>query len=369
MLMNLNRRSIAGRQSGLSLVELLIAITLDLVIVAAVAGVFIKNIKYRNDIERANVQLENGRYATQVISDDLELAGYLSTFDVDSALSMAPPLVTAGNHLPVAVPNPCDGSVAADGAVQLGMTYYIQPYDQGTGAPSCVTSDIKPNTDVVVIRRASACVAGSTDCDWVAGAPYLQVAHCKTQLSAASTRFQLGRVVASLNRQNQDCATLAESHQFLTRIYFIANNNNPGDGIPTLKRAELWDSDTLRIVPIAEGIEDLQLVYGLDDAGADGVPDTYVSDVLTYVSPDPLCAPNNNTPTGSLCNMTDIMAVQVGVLARGLTVRPQYKDTKTYTVANVAEGPFNDGYERHAFDAFVKVMNPAVRRDTYAPVP
>ena len=67
----------------------------------------------------------------------------------------------------------------------------------------------------------------------------------------------------------------------MMHIYFIANNNDPGDGVPTLKRAELGTNGTFSIVPLVEGIENLQFEYGLDTNG-DGMPDAVSADPGTY---------------------------------------------------------------------------------------
>ena len=72
------------------------------------------------------------------------------------------------------------------------------------------------------------------------------------------------------------------SYQFRTHIYFIANNDKPGDGIPTLKRAELGPG-AFTIVPLVEGVENLQLEYGLDTAvPTTGTPAVYTADPNTY---------------------------------------------------------------------------------------
>ncbi|MGH8561634.1 MAG: PilW family protein, partial [Nevskiales bacterium] len=65
-----------SRQSGFSLVELMIAITLSLIILAALSAIFVTSSRARDEIARANQQIENGRYAMQILSDDLQLAGY-----------------------------------------------------------------------------------------------------------------------------------------------------------------------------------------------------------------------------------------------------------------------------------------------------
>src|SRR3546814_5874651 len=49
----------------------------------------------------------------------------------------------------------------------------------------------------------------------------------------------LDTTATNLNRTKRDCSTAASKRRFLVHIYFLANNDKPGDGIHTLKRAEL----------------------------------------------------------------------------------------------------------------------------------
>src|SRR5262249_62300030 len=96
----------------------------------------------------------------------------------------------------------------------------------------------------------------------------------------------------TLTKHKKDCATAADLRRFVTRIYFIANNDNPGDGIPTLKRSELIGAgapcavpgaNCFSVVPLVGGIENMQLEYGLDtNAIPDGAPDVFTADPDSY---------------------------------------------------------------------------------------
>src|SRR4029077_9116717 len=105
--------------------------------------------------------------------------------------------------------------------------------------------------------------------------------------------------LASLNLHQKDCVTAATFNQYRTHIYFVANNDQPGDGIPTLKRAELG-AGAFTIVPLVEGVENLQLEYGLDTSvPTTGSPAVYTADPNTYnaCAPAP-CVSNWRNPRG-----------------------------------------------------------------------
>ncbi|MGH8481407.1 MAG: PilW family protein, partial [Nevskiaceae bacterium] len=264
----------------------MIAMTLSLIVLAALTAAFVASSRSRTEIEKANEQIENGRFALQILTDDVEMAGFLSSFDIDLALAADTPI-----PIPVAKPNPCSATLAD---LRIAMPMHLQGYDSLDALDSdlddCLT-DVKAGTDIIVVRRTATCVSGTANCAAVAGAPYFQASLCETQLGSldATQYYRLDTTAGNLNRTQRNCAATADRRQYLVHIYFVANNDQAGDGIPTLKRAELVaatgnPADDFDIVPLAHGIEDLQIDYGIDDDN-DGAPDVFTSDPDTYDAP------------------------------------------------------------------------------------
>lgn len=348
------------RQHGFSLVELMISTALGLVILGAVATLFVNNSRTRQEIERSSRQIENGRYAIQLLRDDLQLAGFLAEFNPT-------PLDTSTL---TALPDPCAADLPS---LRTALPLHIQGYDNSNSL-SCLT-DVKTGTDVLVVRRTSTCVAGATGCDPVAsGEPYFQASLCApstggTELSYSPTSnadyaaqfYALDTSAANLTRHKYNCTTLADLRRYRTHIYFIANNNIGTDGVPTLKRAELG-AGTFSIVPLVEGIENLQFEYGIDTTASpgDGTPDVYTANPSGY---------NSCAGTACVTYWRNVMAVKVDLLARNTETTDGYTDTKTYTLGLTAAGaantvgPFNDRYKRHAYSTAVRLANPAGRRE------
>lgn len=368
MKINTNTR-INSRQGGFSLAELMIAATIGLLILAGLSGVFATTSKSRGEVERANRQIENGRYAVQLLTDDLKLAGYYGELN------------PTGLTTPAAKPDACLTAVAD---LRTAMVLHVQGYDNGDAAPSCLP-DLRSGTDILVIRRASTCVAGVGDCDAAAvGRPYFQASLCYPQtVPGASTtppelgsndvnnHFAVDTDPNALNLRRRNCsgasADKADIRRFVTHIYYVANNNTSSDGIPTLKRAELGGnagSAAFVIVPLVEGIENIQFEYGIDtDAVGDangGSPNAYTADPDSF-----------NACVGPACtaNWRAVVSVKLHVLARNTEKTNGHTDTKTYTLglnANGADeilGPFNDSYKRHVYQSSVRLNNPAGRRE------
>lgn len=359
------RLALSRLQRGLSLVELMVAMTLSLFIIGGLAAVFVGNSRSRAEIDRANQQIENGRYALQSLTDDIQLAGYLSQLDVKAA----------NITTPSTAPNPCDTTLAG---LNASLSVHVQPYDNTDGGLTCLGTGASPvpDTDIIVVRRASSCIRGGTDCPVVSGAPYFQASLCNssTELSDANTanRYRLDTNIANLDRHKRDCTAIAEMRQYLTRIYFVDDHNNVGDGIPTLKRADL-DLTVLEgftTVAIAEGIENLQLEYGIDNT-LDGTADAFTADPNIYNSVAPIPPAPAVACTGVDCvtNLLNIVSIKVHILARNTTPSVGYKDTKTYSLGLDADGDevdvpaANDAFRRHVYSNVVKVMNAAGRRE------
>ncbi|MDA8256558.1 MAG: PilW family protein [Betaproteobacteria bacterium] len=352
------------RQCGFSLVELMVAITLGLLIVAGLTTLFVKNSQTRAEIERASQQIENGRYAMQLLSDDLHNAGYLAEFD-------ARQLAT-----PAAKPDACAIDLAT---LTAALPIAVQGYDNGIGAPACL-NDVMAGTDILVIRRASTCAVGDPGCDaLVAGAPYFQASACNSAAELGSfnvtNHYALNTDTAQLTLHRKDCnppitpGTLAPIHQYRTHIYFVARNDKIvagiGDGIPTLKRAELG-AEGFAIVPLVEGIQNLQIEYGIDGvdpaSGAPappaGTPAVYTADPDSYKA----CV-----AATCIYYWRNVVAAKITLLARNTTITAGYRDGKNYLLGLKADGsantvgPFNDGYKRHLYESVVRLDNPAGR--------
>jgi len=57
------------------------------------------------------------------------------------------------------------------------------------------------------------------------------------------------------------------------------------------------------------------------------------------------------------------MTVKIYLLSRSTEATPGYTDTKTYPLGPRTDGPFNDGFKRHAYTETIRLNNPAGRRE------
>lgn len=323
-------------QTGLTLIELMISVALGMLILLGLTTIFANNSRARTEVERGSRQLENGRYAMQLITADLRLAGFYDGYypTTAPAAASAPPTAT----------NVCDYDATT---LTSGMSFPVQGYNNTSGSLGCI-SDVKSGTDVIVVRHAASCRSANpadTDCDSATdGPPMLQVSGCATDAST----FMINTTVASLTLLKVDCTATASIRRYRTNIYFVANNNVSGDGIPTLKRAELG-SGGYTIVPLVEGIENMQLEYGIAADSTSTIPAKYV----------------NAGAVADGLEWWNVMAVKVSLLSRNEAVAPGYTDTKTYQLGATSFTPTSAdglGYRRNVYTSTVGLSNPSRRR-------
>lgn len=331
------------RQAGFSMIELMVAITLGLLIMTAVLTLYLNLSRSNAELAKMNRQIENGRFAIQVLQQELWHAGFWNTY--------APPLPSV--IPPTAIPNPCMAFSGWDAAYIANMyAIPVQGYVAGS-LPSCVTN-AQPDSDALVVRHAATCVAGDASCEaYNANKLYLQtqgcanIDHANYVVSAASNPV-LGTPGATLYQKN--CTTPADKRKLITSIFYVRNYASiAGDGIPTLVRADLDLSGGSIVMQSAQalidGVQSLKLEYGRD-ADNDGSADVF-----------------ENCATCTAIDWANVMAVQIHVLIRNLEATSGYTDNKTYILGSTLLGPFNDSFKRHVYSSYVRLINPSGRRD------
>lgn len=345
------------RQRGYSLIELMVSIVISLMLLAGLVTLFANNSRERDEIQRANQQTENGQYALEVIGDDLREAGYLGNFD-PSVLST-----------PTIDPDPCATTVAS---LKAALPIFVQGYYDYTGTPalSCLPTDVKAGSDILVVRRAGACPVNINDPDCpslISGDAYFQASGCgnASELGSGNSGTYYVLDVTGFSLHELDCTTAAPIYPYEVHIYFVATEDKPGDGIPTLKRVDLDLADGgFTTITIAEGIEQMKIDYGLDNPGSTptGTPTVFTPAPYSY---------GGCSGAGCLAYWRNTAAAQIYVLARNVSATPGYAagsaPQKTFFLGTDSAGnpqsfgPFTDGYKRHVYEAEFRLNNIAGR--------
>lgn len=354
------------RQSGLSLVELMVAITIGLLLLAGVTTVFVNSSQSNRELQKAAQQIENGRYAIDLLDSDLHHAGFFGQFYTLPAAGTAPDPCETGDLTAFynAMAYPVQGYRAASFTARADVT--------GT---TCYTggllanSNLRAGSDVVVVRRADTNVLSGTA---VSNEVYLQAntAGAEIQLGNGSGMDYAGKKKANGGTSTiliKDGSQSAPVRKFRVHVYFVApcsaGSGSNGvcassdDSIPTLKRLELTSvggSTKMRIVPLVEGIEYIKLEYGVDNS-----PSTV--NLATGLNGDATVDSYTATPS----DWSTVIAAKIYVLARNTDLTVGYADDKTYTLGSMSFAPTGSDlqYKRHVYTGTVHMMNLGGRRE------
>ena len=371
-------RTGSRRSAGFGLVELMVSVAIGLVILAALVSLFLGTSRNNREMATANSVIENGRFAIQLLENDVIHAGFWGThvpqFD-DQTLVVAP------LDVPASLPDPClaYSSTNWDTAyVNSLLGVPVQAYESAVVCGGVIANQV-PDTDILIVRHAETCVPGFGGCPIeAAGKLYLQSTRCTTE----TTPYVFGASgTATFNLTQRDCVTPAERRRLISHIYYIRNFAvTAGDGIPTLVRSEFdLSGGTLAHqapVPLIEGIDSMRVEFGIDNLSRTneavnyGVPIVWVNPVQKTSArnrgdgiPDGLFVRCTTAAPCTLAQLMNATAVRIYVLARSRDTTNGYTDTKTYTLGNATVGPFDDGFKRHVYSTTVRLPNVSGRRE------
>lgn len=274
--MNTSASSIMVRpnQWGLSLIELMVAMTLGFIVVAAVGTVYLSSRQaFRMGDSMSRMQ-ENARLAMETVARDVRMAGYVGCGNLQNATvntianapvpAISPSTAITGldsgastaNFMGTTITRPAGDTISVMGAFGGGVGLV------GNLAPSNANVQINGNPygfavdDVLVVTNCTnadifraTSVSGSTG----------------TVTMAHGNSTNTGNRIGTYGSD----AFVMKMEQY---TYFIGIN-------PALKRALYRTSLTEGTMELVEDVWDMQITYGRD-TNADGAADTY-SDATT----------------------------------------------------------------------------------------
>lgn len=310
---------------GFSLVELMVVLVIGLILTAAIGRVFVNSSRtYKQDEGQVKMRDEL-RFAVASLTNDIEMAGFWADMLNPASAIEDPTLNAPGCHptVPRWVYSNRNAFAGVDNA--SGAT--------AAAAFPCITAaEFQANTDIISIKRlAGAPTAAGTPgvgpflrSNGTVGALFVGTA------DAAIVTPILGAVV--------------QNWAYTPAIYYIRNYSvTPGDGIPNLCRKVLQGATpTFTTECLAEGIEDLQVDYGID-INRDGSADIFRSQ------------PSN-------AQFRLVVSVRLALLGRSANRVPGYQNEKTYLIGNAPNRVPNDALVRRAFSTTVYIRNPTALR-------
>ena len=284
-----------NKQKGLSLVELMIAITLGLILMSGVVQVFMSSKTVYSTQQALSRVQETGRLAIEFLSKDIRMAGYMGCasrtetmsvtntlnsstsyqFDFETALMGYTAAALPANHGLSPLPKANTDFFVLRGAFGSG----VQVSQNNNGAQVFVTlTSNEPAACADGTDRASGICRGDvlvlTDCakSRVFQATNVNIASGEVNLAHSGASFTPGNAITSwggASPSEEDIFKPGAELLTATNItYFI--------GTGTSGRSSLWQNINGVNLELLEGVDDMSVKYGVD-TNEDYVPENYLA--------------------------------------------------------------------------------------------
>jgi type IV pilus assembly protein PilW len=303
------------RQNGMTLVEIMVALTIGLLITLAITTLFISmRQSYLQNDAIAKMQ-ENARFALELITQDLRHAGFFGDIADPADIDITRAPATAVDNCGGGINNFASASVLLNYGRQVTNPDGIAFYD------NCVTT-------------AEIAAAGSS------------ILLVKRSVTTPPASIQTGFVYTYANGSQAQLYSPANPHslsggadwEYQTHLYYI-------DAERTLQRKYLRYSSssqpTLVSEPLADGIEAFHIEFGID-LDRNGTPE------LFYTPAD---------GAASDATLDNAVSATVYILARTQDRVSGMPGGKTYQLGRLAMGPYGDNIYRRVYAATTALKN------------
>ena len=345
-----------AKQQGITLVELMIAMVVGLILMAGISQIFISSQKtYRITEEQSRLQ-ENARFALGFITKDVREAGYtgcraIEAMNVQTVANAPVPNYTEnntinGNEATSATAWTPALAASINGTVVGGTdTITIQ---KGTSCGATLTGSLASSNANIQVSSPNSCNLAAGDTMMISDC---QDAHIFKATTVSSGTPQTITHAASTNTGSHLCLNQAgvgtgscgtgnaklygadsELLKFTSLTYYIRQ----GAG----GRNALWvyDNTAATTMELIEGVEDMQVTYGVDTSGNDIVDDYQTANTVNAAT-----------------NWANVISAEISLLvetqADNLTT-----DNMTYTY-NGAPVTSADNRLRRVFTTVVGIRN------------
>lgn len=322
-------------QSGMSLVELMIALLIGLLLSAAIITVYLSNKKTFWDSEAAASLQENSRFAMKLITQDLRLAGYYGGVDHKN------------------ITNKISSEIVLGSSCKMKLSTERSEYDyavsmwviSAANKPGCIPNNVlagggKPVTDILFAKHVSKETSSGTDDDKTYMVSGLD--NAGHFIGVKPTGLE-SHVAASGEYPG------GEIREYIYHAYYISKV--AGNTFPQLRRRTFskdgWITET-----VADGIEDIHFKFGLD-TDSDGAVEAYLD-------------------TGAVTTADawdQVIAVKVYLLAQSTKSDFSFTDEKSYQYRiPVLERNSGNGYKpadhyhRKLYETTVTLFNNQMER-------
>lgn len=306
---------VPGVQSGFTLTEMMVAVTVSLFIIGALITVVLGSASTGRTREQASDLQVNGRYALEQFKNDLVHAGYLgisSLFFPDQAITVNGINVTGA----------CDTNNVGKLSLRVWGTNDANPY-----SATCIPAASYSAGDVLVVRGLNPTpVAGP----FAANRVYYHSAY------EGGEPF-LGPTVPDFTASNKQPPYV--DFELQESIYYISPFTASAAEVPlvpALYRVRLGAGPAMAAEMIASGVENMQVRYGVFQT----------NNTTRYLSADEI----------TTADWDLVKSVQVWLLLRSVLPDVGYQNNNTYTMGT-QDIAVNDSFRRLLLSTVIELRN------------
>jgi type IV pilus assembly protein PilW len=332
----MNTRVPRSQQSGVGLIELMVALVIGLFLILGAVTVFSQSrTTYRTAESVARLQ-EIGRLAMDVVETDVRMA------DFWGMSNRADYIV---NRAPIGQPPPAgfNGTQQANSAVcgNAGAgNYFVANLDEYIGGSNnaygltCAASNYRAGTDTLWIRRANSEQPAAMDTNRI----YLQTSRIQGTLfvPGCTDPTDLACIPADY------LPPASQSRELEAHVYYVSSRSTNRNDVPSLRRKRFANvngttANAFIDEEIVPGVEDLQVRLGIDTDG-----DTNIDQ---YVNP------------GAVPANADVISATIWLRIRAEEREIGFVDGATYQYAGNAALTPNDNYRRILLSKTIHIRN------------
>lgn len=281
-------RSVRLKQRGLSLVELMVAMTLGLLLVLVAVGILFTSSQGFNAVDHGSAARDKARLATDLLTSVTLQAGYEDWGSPHQLLQSVARSENASIDLEPDVFGWDNAFYSPPTDEKLSTSTKIANGDRPAKCGSNTTTACRNGSDILVVRFQGMSAASS------AASGDGSMLNCSGGTEAAPINAKLEERSISIFHLSRD-STSGEAS--------LSCANYQGE----------WKQST----PLVEGVESFQVLYGTDavEPGAAGLPSVTDSVADRWLRADQLTVPGNAAATRA--NWRRVRAVRIGLVLRG----------------------------------------------------
>ena len=320
-------RRLMGEQSGLTLVELLVALAIGSFLIIGAVQIYNQSRQaFVINESIARVQ-ETAQFAMDTIEADLRMA---SNWGRNSRPLAVEGRSVAGEPNPNDLPEPAE---CGDGwALDLAMT--VDGENNAYTLPCGARGGAQANSDFVTVRRATVMPAPLEP-----GRLQIQTTRIQGEL------FADGVIPAAFSPVD------STTHNLLVNTYYVSADSDLIPGVPTLRRKTLamtGGAPQIADQEVAPGVENLQVQFGVD-VDEDNTVDRYVN------PGDPIYDPQDTT--GGYVPGARVITARVWLVVRGISAEVGIQDNRDYEPGDIDLGVPNDQFRRMQVSKTILLRN------------